>query len=65
MALLFLDLWFKECQCAFIFRLFETVVKYFDAFLNQVPLSFVLGFYVSYVANRWWQQFLVIPWPDK
>ena len=45
--------------------LFEMVVKYFDAFLTQVPLSFVLGFYVSYVANRWWQQFLAIPWPDK
>jgi hypothetical protein len=41
------------------------VVKYFDAFLNLVPLSFVLGFYVSYVAGRWWQQFLAIPWPDK
>ena len=46
-------------------RLFEMVVKYFDAFLNLVPLSFVLGFYVSYVAGRWWQQFLAIPWPDK
>ena len=48
-----------------IFRLFESVVKYFDAFLNMIPLSFVLGFYVSYVASRWWQQFLAIPWPDK
>ena len=47
------------------FRLFESVVKYFDAFLNMIPLSFVLGFYVSYVASRWWQQFLAIPWPDK
>jgi len=46
-------------------KLFEMVVKYFDAFLNLVPLSFVLGFYVSYVASRWWQQFLAIPWPDK
>ena len=47
------------------FRLFESVVKYFDAFLNMIPLSFVLGFYVAYVAGRWWQQFLAIPWPDK
>jgi len=46
-------------------KLFESVVKYFDAFLNLIPLSFVLGFYVSYVASRWWQQFLAIPWPDK
>ena len=49
----------------FLFRLFESVVRYFDAFLNLIPLSFVLGFYVSYVASRWWQQFLAIPWPDK
>lgn len=47
------------------YRLFEKVVAYFDAFLNLIPLSFVLGFYVSYVATRWWQQFLAIPWPDK
>ena len=40
-------------------------MRYFDAFLNLIPLSFVLGFYVSYVASRWWQQFLAIPWPDK
>jgi len=46
-------------------QLFESVVIYFDAFLNMIPLSFVLGFYVSYVASRWWQQFLAIPWPDK
>jgi len=46
-------------------KLFESVVKYFDAFINLIPLSFVLGFYVSYVASRWWQQFLAIPWPDK
>jgi hypothetical protein len=37
---------------SFSFRLFENVVKYFDAFLNLIPLSFVLGFYVSYVASR-------------
>ena len=49
----------------FFSRLFQSVVKYFDAFLNMIPLSFVLGFYVSYVASRWWQQFLAIPWPDK
>ncbi len=39
-------------KLTFSFRLFENVVKYFDAFLNLIPLSFVLGFYVSYVASR-------------
>ena len=61
--------WLNDATIAALFphlcSLFEMVVKYFDAFLTQVPLSFVLGFYVSYVANRWWQQFLAIPWPDK
>ncbi|XP_074600332.1 bestrophin-1-like isoform X2 [Brevipalpus obovatus] len=28
-------------------------------------MSFVLGFYVSMVVGRWWQQFMAIPWPDK
>lgn len=31
----------------------------------MVPLTFVLGFYVSIVVSRWWQQFMMIPWPDK
>ena len=55
----------SKIHISLLYRLFEMVVKYFDAFLNLVPLSFVLGFYVSYVAGRWWQQFLAIPWPDK
>ncbi|KOC70176.1 Bestrophin-3 [Habropoda laboriosa] len=44
---------------------FEQVVIYCDNFINLIPLSFVLGFYVSYVAQRWWQQYQAIPWPDK
>ncbi|KAL1115874.1 hypothetical protein AAG570_006163, partial [Ranatra chinensis] len=46
-------------------RLFEKVVLYCDKFISLIPLSFVLGFYVAYVATRWWQQFMAIPWPDK
>ena len=60
-----LEQWNNNNESFLLCSLFEMVVKYFDAFLTQVPLSFVLGFYVSYVANRWWQQFLAIPWPDK
>ncbi|CAK9807857.1 BEST2 [Anthophora plagiata] len=44
---------------------FEQIVIYCDNFINLIPLSFVLGFYVSYVAQRWWQQYQAIPWPDK
>ncbi|CAB3359050.1 Hypothetical predicted protein [Cloeon dipterum] len=48
-----------------VLRLFEKVVVYCDKFIALIPLSFVLGFYVTYVAGRWWQQYMAIPWPDK
>lgn len=27
-------------------------------------MSFVLGFYVTLVVNRWWAQYKLLPWPD-
>lgn len=47
------------------YREFEQVVIYCDTLIKLIPLSFVLGFYVSYVAQRWWKQYTAIPWPDK
>lgn len=46
-------------------RDFENVVIYFEHFIDLIPLSFVLGFYVSLVIGRWWEQFDAIPWPDR
>ncbi|KAF8770176.1 Bestrophin-3 like protein [Argiope bruennichi] len=46
-------------------RNFENVVLYFETFIDLIPLSFVLGFYVSLVIGRWWSQFDAIPWPDR
>lgn len=46
-------------------REFEHIVIYCDTLIKLIPLSFVLGFYVSYVAQRWWKQYTAIPWPDK
>ncbi|GIX90214.1 bestrophin-3 [Caerostris darwini] len=46
-------------------RDFEKVVSYFETFIDLIPLSFVLGFYVSLVIGRWWNQFDAIPWPDR
>lgn len=31
---------------------------------KTIPMAFVLGFYVTLVVNRWWQQFQLLPWPD-
>ncbi|XP_055691965.1 bestrophin-4-like isoform X1 [Lutzomyia longipalpis] len=44
---------------------FVGLVKYCGASTNLIPLSFVLGFYVSIVMTRWWNQYITIPWPDS
>lgn len=44
---------------------FEQVVQYCTDHSSQIPLSFVLGFYVTIVMTRWWQQYISIPWPDS
>lgn len=48
----------------FYFRIFETIVKYCYDYGTLIPLSFVLGFYVSVVMTRWWNQYTAIPFPD-
>ncbi|XP_055706039.1 bestrophin-4 isoform X2 [Phlebotomus papatasi] len=44
--------------------IFKSLVQYCAAYTNLIPLSFVLGFYVSIVMTRWWNQYISIPWPD-
>ncbi len=44
-------------------RVFEMVSRYCEAYNNLIPIAFVLGFYVSLVLSRWWEQFNLIPWP--
>ncbi|KAI5634321.1 bestrophin, RFP-TM, chloride channel domain-containing protein [Phthorimaea operculella] len=46
-------------------KTFEGVVNYCSFHGNVIPLSFVLGFYVTVVMNRWWNQYTSIPWPDS
>lgn len=46
-------------------RVFERIVFFCSTFMDLIPLSFVLGFYVSFIATRWWNQYTAIPWPDK
>ncbi|XP_018336298.1 bestrophin-3-like isoform X2 [Agrilus planipennis] len=46
-------------------RIFEELAAYCNNFGNLIPVSFVLGFYVTLVANRWWSQFQAIPFPDN
>lgn len=45
-------------------RIFEKIRQYFGAQSESIPMSFVLGFYVSLVVKRWWDQYKLLPWPD-
>lgn len=45
-------------------KIFESIVEYCDTYSNLIPLSFVLGFYISIIMTRWWDQYQNIPWPD-
>ncbi|KAJ8679282.1 hypothetical protein QAD02_015069 [Eretmocerus hayati] len=46
-------------------KIFEKVVEFCRKHSSSSPLSFVLGFYVTIVMNRWWNQYISIPWPDS
>ncbi|KAM4748475.1 bestrophin-2a [Rhinophrynus dorsalis] len=43
---------------------FEKVAIYCNNYANLIPVSFVLGFYVTLIVNRWWNQYLSMPFPD-
>ncbi|XP_063075070.1 bestrophin-4 [Engraulis encrasicolus] len=45
--------------------LFEKTVQYCEQFANFIPMSFVLGFYVTQAFNRWWGQYTSFPLPDN
>ncbi|KAK2159782.1 hypothetical protein LSH36_146g01058 [Paralvinella palmiformis] len=46
-------------------RVFESISRYCKTFTDLIPMSFILGFYVSIVVKRWWSQYTKIPWPDR
>lgn len=48
----------------FVSSVFEKIRTYFGAQSESIPMSFVLGFYVSLVVKRWWEQYKLLPWPD-
>ena len=43
---------------------FEIVCIYADNFNSSIPITFLIGFYVSQVVSRWWDQFMTLPYPD-
>ena len=43
--------------------MFEDIAVYCETFNNLIPVAFILGFYVSLVVSRFWEQLNVLPWP--
>uniref|UniRef100_A0A914X1I3 Bestrophin homolog n=1 Tax=Plectus sambesii TaxID=2011161 RepID=A0A914X1I3_9BILA len=44
---------------------FEDVASLANKFVHQFPLTFMLGFFVTLVVNRWWDMFINIGWIDE
>jgi len=42
----------------------EHLIRYCHKQNAGLPLTFLLGFYVSLVVSRWWSQYCSLPWPD-
>ncbi len=46
-------------------RNFERICTHWQHYGDKIPIQFFLGFYVSLVITRWWNQFQALPWPDS
>ncbi|KAE9419554.1 hypothetical protein Angca_006628 [Angiostrongylus cantonensis] len=46
-------------------EIFEDICIFFDQHSTFIPLTFMLGFYVTAVFNRWWLVFGNIGWIDQ
>jgi len=46
-------------------RQFEEVAVYCETYNRLIPVAFILGFYVSLVVSRFWEQLHVLPWPHR
>ncbi|XP_076833354.1 bestrophin-4 [Brachyhypopomus gauderio] len=45
--------------------LFERAARHCNKFAKLIPMSFVLGFYVTQAFQRWWGQYTSFPLPDN
>uniref|UniRef100_UPI00398EDEBC bestrophin-4-like isoform X2 n=1 Tax=Pristiophorus japonicus TaxID=55135 RepID=UPI00398EDEBC len=69
--LIFMLLYFT-LSCIYRFMLKESQQRFFEKmaincnnYADLIPMSFVLGFYVSLVVSRWWSQYQSMPWLDR
>ena len=45
--------------------IFLKYISLFNEWTNEIPLTFLLGFYVAMIVRRWWEQCNLISWPDS
>ena len=45
-------------------QMFEMICIYAERFGALVPITFLIGFYVTQVVTRYWDQFMSLQWPD-
>ncbi|CAJ0585783.1 unnamed protein product, partial [Mesorhabditis spiculigera] len=45
--------------------IFEDLCVFFYAYSDYIPITFMLGFYVSTVFTRWWDVFMNVGWVDS
>uniref|UniRef100_A0A671PEP3 Bestrophin homolog n=1 Tax=Sinocyclocheilus anshuiensis TaxID=1608454 RepID=A0A671PEP3_9TELE len=46
-------------------EVFERLARHCNKFAKLIPVSFVLGFYVTQAFQRWWGQYTSFPLPDN
>jgi len=43
---------------------FERLIRLCRNQSAGLPITFLLGFYVTLIVRRWWEQYTLLPWPD-
>lgn len=53
--------WFMNAEQKLIF---EQISSYCHVYSSNIPLAFVLGFYVKMISGRWWEQLVATPFTE-
>ncbi|CAH8862747.1 unnamed protein product [Trichobilharzia szidati] len=46
-------------------KTFEEIVEFCEKTKGDIPISFLLGFFVAGIITRWYQMYLFIPWMNQ
>ena len=55
----------EQCVLFVCVRWFDHLAEYCQTYNNLIPVAFILGFYVSIVVSRFWEQLHALPWPQR